>query len=279
MMRARRTIHSLTQGVVLGAFVALIGPLLSPEPRTGTAWAQEAAPNQPAATPQPSRHGNRYTRRGTPPTRATEDQSGGVPSGSSSTGPLSIALAACDKQFGRPEGLTLPGAKAEIKIDRCYPGRDHFVCTINALSTEAKSVLDDFTKIVDANYPSIDNVESICSIASDVLSADLTKSSTFVPRFRDLKNGYESLVGCASKVGQELKIVNLSDMAQAADILKSMNAALQDDMKDVAASRQQVFDLAQKMDAAQKAMAVIQKIHLTMCVASGQEKQATDSGQ
>src|SRR5262249_44554077 len=42
---------------------------------------------------------------------------------------LRRALAACDQAAEGYEPDSLPGAKGEIKIDQCYKGRDHLVCS------------------------------------------------------------------------------------------------------------------------------------------------------
>src|SRR6266498_1523175 len=46
---------------------------------------------------------------------------------------LGSALEACDKAAEGYEPESLPGAKGEIKIDQCYRGRDHLVCSFNAM--------------------------------------------------------------------------------------------------------------------------------------------------
>ena len=48
--------------------------------------------------------------------------------------------------------FVLPGLKGEIKLDRCYRGREHFVCRYDALLTEGKSLIEEFTRIVDEHY-------------------------------------------------------------------------------------------------------------------------------
>jgi hypothetical protein len=60
-------------------------------------------------------------------------------------------------------------------------------------------------------------------------------------------------------------------MPRSDEILKSMNDTLQGDIKDVAATRQRLLDLAERVDASQKAIADIQKIHRTMCFAQAPE--------
>ncbi len=70
------------------------------------------------------------------------------------------------------------------------------------------------------------------------------------------------------KVEQNMKQVNLGDMPHSADILKSMNDTLEADLKDVAATRQQIFDLNEKMQASQKAIVTIEMLSPTMCLSA-----------
>ena len=179
---------------------------------------------------------------------------------------LGSALAACDKGGEGSEPLTLPGARGEIKLDRCYRGRDHLVCSFNALLTEGKSLLENYKKIVDANYPNVNGIDGICSIKPDNLTSDLQSATDFAARFRGLKAEYEARANCAIRVQQSFRDVTLPDMAQAPSILKSMIESIEGDMKGVSGLQAQVMQLAEKIDASQKSMNTIQKIHRTMCV-------------
>src|SRR5262249_42875408 len=58
-------------------------------------------------------------------------------------GSLARELGSCDKGTERSEAFRLPGPKGEIKLDRCYRGRDHLVCSFHALLREAKALFDD----------------------------------------------------------------------------------------------------------------------------------------
>jgi hypothetical protein len=178
---------------------------------------------------------------------------------------LGAALSACDKGSDASEPLSLPGAKGEIKLDRCYRGRDHLVCSFNALLREAKAILEEYSKIVDSDYPNFSNVSAVCSIKPDSLAADLSNAAAFDNRFKVLKNEYNARASCASKVEQSLRDVTLPDMFRASDMLKSMVESLQGDIKDITAVQKQVLELADKIDASQKAMITIRKIHRTMC--------------
>ena len=54
-------------------------------------------------------------------------------------------------------------------------------------------------------------------------------------------------------------------MAQAPDLLKSMIDAIEADTKGVADIQAQVAGLAERIDASERAMTTIQKVHRTMC--------------
>jgi hypothetical protein len=186
----------------------------------------------------------------------------------SSSGALAAALAACEKSANGAPSLTLPGAKGAIRFDSCYRGREQFVCSVNTLLDEAKKLNGEFGHIVEARYPGVASVDAICRIRPDALSADLTKAGTFAARFKDLRAEYDRRINCAMKVEQNLKQVNLGDLPHSADILKSMNDTLAADLKDVAATRQQIFELNEKMQASQKAIVTIEKLRPTMCLST-----------
>ena len=116
-----------------------------------------------------------------------------------------MALASCDKE-PQSSDLILPGAKGDLKLDRCYRGRDHLVCSFNALLKEAKSLLEDYRKIVEARYPEVSNVGAICNIKPDNLAVDMQNATDFANRFKALKADYDTRINCANKVGQSLLI-------------------------------------------------------------------------
>jgi hypothetical protein len=189
-----------------------------------------------------------------------------LPAREPAAGVLGAALSACDKDSESQEALTLPGAKGEVKLDRCYHGRDHLVCSFNALLKEAKSLIDDYGKIVEARYPEVGNVEGVCGIKPDNLASDLQNATDFTNRFKALKAEYDARSSCANKIGQSLKDVTLPDMAQAPGILKSMIDSVEGDVKGVSVVQAKVVELAEKIDSSQKAMVTIRKIHRTMCL-------------
>jgi hypothetical protein len=182
------------------------------------------------------------------------------------TSPLGQALASCDKDDAVQETFALPGLKGEVTLDRCYKGHDHLICVFNALITEAKSLTDSYTPIVDAKYPDFNSVENICHVKTDNLASHMAGAEDFSKRFAVLKSKYESASKCAINVKQAFRDVVLSDMTQPPEILKSMTESIEGDVTRVSDVENQTVDLAAKVDAAKKAMKTIEKIHHAMCV-------------
>jgi hypothetical protein len=111
---------------------------------------------------------------------------------------LGKALSSCDKV---PEDqFVLPGLKGEIKLDHCYRGREHFVCRYDALLTEGKSLIDEFTRIVDEHYQDVGNVEGVCKISWDTLGKDSMGAAEFTKRFAAARSEYDTHTACANKV-------------------------------------------------------------------------------
>jgi hypothetical protein len=262
-------VKSLARLTVLFAFVAPPGPLLSGGHLSSAGLAAQAA-EKPMLLARLSSHRRHQADRPPAGTASSADETS--EDDTVGDGAISAALAACDKGSGKTETLSLPGAKGEVKLDRCYRGRDQLVCSLNTLSAEAKALTEDFARIVEASYPNVSSVDAVCGIAPDALVANLQKASSFAPRFNELRNAYDRRIKCAAKVEQSLRDVSLADMPRSEDLLKSMNDTLQGDMKDVAAARQRIFDLAEKMDASRKAMVIIQKIRRTLCLSTAGEK-------
>jgi hypothetical protein len=239
------------------ASLTLLALLFTPGPPgfwSGAGWAQETRQAQRAVRPLRI-----------PPTSSIpgSDQ---LPVRDPAAGALGAALSACDKEAQSPDNLILPGAKGDLKLDRCYRGRDHLVCSFNALLKEAKSLLEDYRKIVDARYPEVSSVGDVCKIKPDGLAVDMQNATDFASRFKILKAEYEARIGCANKVGQALKDVTLPDMAQAPGILKSMIDAIEGDVKGVSVEEAKVVELAEKIDVSQRAMITIRKIHRSICL-------------
>jgi hypothetical protein len=178
---------------------------------------------------------------------------------------LASALASCDEASAGAELPALPGVKGEIRLDRCYRGRDNSVCAFNALLIEAQSLLQSYQTIVNANYPTVGDVDGICRIKPDTLVADFQGATEFATRFKALKAAYEARSNCATRVQQAFREVTLPDMPQASEILKSIIDAISGDMNGVSAVQGQVVELAKSIDASQKAMTTIQRVYRTMC--------------
>jgi hypothetical protein len=179
---------------------------------------------------------------------------------------LGQALAACDKDGTSQETFVLPGLKNEVTLDRCYKGRAHMVCVFNALITEAKSLTDSYTKIVDAKYPELNSVDGICHLNREALATDIAGSEDFTKRFATLKAQYEAATRCAGSVKQAFRDVVLTDMAQPPEILKSMTDSIDGDVSKVSEMQNQISELSTKMELSKKAMKTLDKIHRTMCI-------------
>jgi len=260
----KKTIEA-AQLVAGTALLVLIGPP-SAERGPSAGWALETEYYQPQQIARRQTSRDRGVRHLPSEENAKEEVPEDV--APASDGALAAALASCEKGSDKTESLTLPGAKGTVKLDGCYRGRDQFVCSLNTLLDEAKRLNSEFGHIIEAKYPAVGSVDAICRITPDALSTDLTKAGTFAARFRDLRIEYDRRINCALKIEQNLKEVNLADMPRSADILKSMNDTLEADLKDVAATRQQIFDLNEKMRASQKAIVTIEKLRPMICLST-----------
>ena len=183
---------------------------------------------------------------------------------------LGQALAACDK-LAETGSFALPGLKTDVTLDRCYKGRENMICVFDAMISEAKSLMDSYTKIVDVKYPEFNSVENICKLKRDALATDISGADDFTKRFTGLKSEYEAGTKCAASVKQEFKDVVLTDMAQPPEILKSMDESIEADINRVSQTENQAAELAGKMQAASKAMLTIEKIHRAMCLKENTE--------
>ena len=179
--------------------------------------------------------------------------------------PLGNAIASCSKEPDRSEPFSLPGGKGEVKLDRCYKGRAQNICSNNALLKEARSLLQDYGKIIEARYPELSNVNTVCAINPDTLTSDVQNAAEFTNRFRALSAEYATRSNCSVRVSQSLRDVVLPDMAQAPELIKSMIESIEGDSKDIAVVQAQVVEVAGKIDASQRAMVTLGKIHQTMC--------------
>jgi len=122
---------------------------------------------------------------------------------------------------------------------------------------------DDLGKVFDAHVHAEFVARDI-----DATMATMTDDPyvTHVPsRFKSLKAEYNVRTSCAGKIEQSLKDVALRDMAQAPEILKSMVDSIDADIKGISVAQAKVADVAEKIDAAQKAITTIRMIHRAMC--------------
>ena len=181
------------------------------------------------------------------------------------TSALGQALAACTQNAAVQETFTLPGLKGEITLDRCYKGRAHLTCVFTALSTEARSLTETYTNIVEAKYPDLNSVGGVCQVTLQTLTTDIAGSEDFARRFRELNSQYEAATKCTGSVEQAFKDISLTDMAQAPEMLESMTASIDGDLAKISEVHEQISDLAEKMELSNKAMKIVTKIHHALC--------------
>jgi hypothetical protein len=187
--------------------------------------------------------------------------------------PFGGALASCDKGVAE-EDFGLPGLKGEVKLDRCYRGRKQLVCRFDAVLAEGKSLTDEFTRIVEQRYPEVNNLEEICKLDFDALVKDSTETAEFGKRFAAERSEYDARASCANKVKQSIQDVTLPDLVQAPEVIKSLIEAVDNEVNRVSVVQEQVSGLAAKIDASQRSIAVLQKIHRAMCLKSKPDVEA-----
>jgi hypothetical protein len=177
---------------------------------------------------------------------------------------LGGALASCDREDDDTQ-FALPGLKGEIKLDRCYRGRRQLVCRFDAVLAEGKSLTEEFTRIVEQRYPDVGNIDDICKINFDALVKDADGAAEFSKRFTAARSEYDARTGCATKIKQSIQDVTLPDLVQAPEVLKSMMDSVDQEINRVSVVQEQVSGLATKVEASQKSIAVLQKLHRAMC--------------
>ena len=181
--------------------------------------------------------------------------------------------ASCDQQFPKTD-LALPGPKGPIKLDSCYRGREHFVCSVKAIIADSQKLRSEYNTIVQMNYPSFKTIEPVCKLSPEGVAADIHLVTDFFPRFRAVRSAFERQANCAVSMGRTIKELNLSAMANGADIARSMMEAIDGDMKLVPDERQNSSELAETIESARKALDAIEKLHAAICPAA-QTKGAT----
>jgi hypothetical protein len=180
--------------------------------------------------------------------------------------PFGSALAACEKTQQEEPQFVLPGLKGEIKLDRCYRGRRHLACRFDTVANEGNALIQEFTRIVEQRYQDVTNIEGICKLDFDALVKDMGGTVEFTKRFVAARSEYDARTACANKVKQSIKDVTLPELVQAPEVLKSMMDTIDADITKVSAVHEQTTSLATKIDASQKSIAVLQKIHRAMCM-------------
>jgi len=184
---------------------------------------------------------------------------------SDSAAPFGAALAACDTAHQGEPQYSLPGQKAEIVLDRCYRGRDQLACRFNGVSAEGKALMEQFTRIVEERYPEIANVEGLCKIKFESLVKDLAGTVEFAKRFASARSEFDARTACASKVKQSIEAFAVADLVHGQQVQRSITEAVDGDINRVSAVQEQVSALATKLEASQKAIVALQKIHRAMC--------------
>ncbi len=121
--------------------------------------------------------------------------------------------------------------------------------------------MENYRKIVDANYPEVRDVGGICTIKEDTLANDLQNAAEFENRFKTFRAEYEARSACANRVQQLITQVAFPDMTQGPDLVKSMTDAIDGDVKGVSEVQGRLAGLAERMVSSHKAMATLQKIH------------------
>jgi hypothetical protein len=187
--------------------------------------------------------------------------------------PLGNAVAHQCSRGSDASEFVVPGAKGDIKLDRCYRGRDQLVCEFNALTAEAKSLLENYRQIVATNYPEIQDIGGMCQIQSDSLANDIQGAKDFADRFKALKFEYDARSACARRIEQSFKEVTLSDLAQAPNLLKSILDNLEAEIKAVSDMQGQISEFAEKMASSQRAMGTLQKVHRAVCMTGAPPKE------
>jgi hypothetical protein len=228
-----------------------------------SAQAGASSPAQAAASSPAQAAASSHAARAKQPVRPVAVALEQAPNAASAFG---SALLACDKDAGAAaDAIALPGVKGDLKLDKCYRGRDHLLCNLNVLTKEATALSQEFSKIIDAGYPDLGNISAVCAIKPDNLGSDMSRANEFTNRFRALKAAYTARMSCTGRIQQQLREVTLPDMTQAPDVLKSMVDGIEGDSKELVALQAQVADLATKIEASEKAMMTIQKVSVAVC--------------
>ena len=251
-MRPTGTKCIATRAVTCACLV-IVGVGISDQPFRNGSFFQAAGAQQikQAQLPQQPRRPRQAP--ATHPTTATPVESG-------------TPTASCDQQFSRTD-LVLPGPKGPIKLDSCYRGREHFICSVNAIIAESQKLRSEYEKIVQMNYPSFKTIDPVCRLSTESVTTDIQLVADFFPRFRAVKSAFDRQANCAVSMGRTIKELNLSTMTNGAEIVRSMMEAIDGDMKQIPDERQHSADLSETIESARKSLDAIEKLHAAMCPA------------
>ena len=153
------------------------------------------------------------------------------------------------------------------RVDQCYRGRDHLLCSFNAILAEADYLVQNYHEVTSANYPETANINEACMKAPDRLASDLQIAADFTVRYKALKTAYEARASCAARVQKAVSEVVLTDvMTQAPSIVSSMVDTIRADLQPVATAAATAAEVSQRIEASYKAILTLQKVHRAMCL-------------
>src|SRR5262249_60702325 len=101
------------------------------------------------------------------------------------------------------------------------------------------------SNIVQMNYQRLQTIDPVCRLSSEGVATDIQLVKDFFPRFRAVKSAFERQANCAVTIGRTIRELNLTTLANGADIVKSMVDAIDGDMKHVPDHRQDSPHLTQ----------------------------------
>jgi tetratricopeptide (TPR) repeat protein len=239
-----------------GARADYAAVLKLPQTNSASVWAHTKAHERLAATEAAARTvANRN-----PAAAAPNPQ---VPASDFWTRPLPQVLQECNSKPAVT--IKLPGAKGAIELNRCYRGREHRSCMVNALLAEANSVKQEYAEIVSADYPNLKALDFVCQLSSDRLAEHQKAIQTFQNRWALLRKEYAAQLECNNSVEESLRNLSLADMSYGADVVKSIVESLRNELSDLSLAQKDVLNLDDRMNAAQKAIENIMAIRDTVC--------------
>ena len=183
---------------------------------------------------------------------AAAAQNPAVPASDFWTRPLAQALQECNAKPAAT--IKLPGVKGAIELNRCYRGREHRSCMVNALLVEANSIKKEYAEIVSTDYPNLKALDFICQLSPDRLAEHQKAIQTFQNRWALLRKEYAAQLECNNSVEDSLRNLSLADMSYGADVVKSIVESLRNELTELSLAQKDVLNLDDRMNAAQKAI-------------------------